>query len=94
MRQVNVHEAKSQLSKLLEQVEAGERIVIARAGRPVAVLVGYEAATRRRTLGLFRGQAKIAPDFDTLPSDIEAAFSGAVEDPAGALAASSHTDRP
>jgi prevent-host-death family protein len=92
MRQVNVHEAKSQLSKLLEQVESGERIVIARAGRPVAVLVGYEAASRRRTLGLFRGQATIAPDFDELPSDIEAAFVGGADNPTDAP--SSHTNRP
>src|ERR671931_176597 len=56
MRQVNVHEAKTQLSRLLEEVEAGERIVIARAGEPVAVLCPYRAVVRRRRLGLFPGQ--------------------------------------
>jgi prevent-host-death family protein len=61
---------------LLEAVEAGERIVIARAGEPVAVLTPYRAATRPRKLGLFRGQAKIHDDFDELPPDILAAFSG------------------
>ncbi len=74
MRQINVHEAKTQLSRLLEEVEAGERVVIARAGVPVAVLSPYRAAVKRRRLGLFAGQAKLQPDFDELPADIAAAF--------------------
>jgi prevent-host-death family protein len=74
MRQVNVHEAKTELSRLLEQVEAGERVVIARAGEPVAVLVPYKTAVRRRRLGLFAGQVRINADFDELPADIAAAF--------------------
>lgn len=74
MRQVNVHEAKTQLSKLLEDVEAGERIVIARAGEPVAALIPYRALVRRRKLGLFAGQATMEPDFDELPPDLAAAF--------------------
>ena len=74
MRHVNVHEAKTQLSKLLEAVEAGERIVIARAGTPVAALVPYRALSKRRKLGLFAGQATMAPDFDELPPDLAAAF--------------------
>ena len=74
MRQVNVHEAKTELSKLLEAVEAGERVVIARAGRPVAVLVPWKAAVKRRKLGQFAGQVKIHDDFDELPDDIAEAF--------------------
>ena len=74
MKQVNIHEAKSQLSRLLEDVEGGERIVIARAGEPVAVLVPYRAAARRRRLGLFAGEATMHADFDELPADIAAAF--------------------
>jgi prevent-host-death family protein len=74
MRQVNIHEAKTQLSRLLEEVERGERIVIARAGEPVAVLAPYKAATRRRRLGLFAGEAKMHAGFDELPADIAAAF--------------------
>ena len=74
MRQVNVHEAKSQLSRLLEEVEAGERVVIARAGEPVAVLAPYRASVRKRRLGLFAGQATIHADFDDLPADLAAAF--------------------
>ncbi|HMJ15989.1 MAG TPA: type II toxin-antitoxin system prevent-host-death family antitoxin [Polyangiaceae bacterium] len=74
MRRVNVHEAKTQLSRLLEEVEAGERVIIARAGEPVAVLAPYRVATRRRRLGLFAGQVKMHEDFDVLPADIAAAF--------------------
>jgi prevent-host-death family protein len=74
MRQVNVHEAKTQLSRLLEEVEAGERVVIARAGQPVAVLTPYKTAIRRRRLGLFAGEATIHADFDELPADIAAAL--------------------
>lgn len=76
VRQVNIHDAKSQLSKLLEEVEGGARIVIARAGRPVAVLAPFRAATKKRRLGLFAGEAEIHADFDQLPADIEAAFIG------------------
>lgn len=74
MKQVNVHEAKSQLSKLLEEVEGGERVIIARAGEPVAVLSPYRAAIRKRKLGLFAGDATIHDDFDELPADVAAAF--------------------
>lgn len=74
VRQVNIHEAKSQLSRLLEEVERGERVVIARAGEPVAVLVPYKTAVRRRRLGLFAGEATMHADFDELPADIAAAF--------------------
>jgi prevent-host-death family protein len=74
MRQVNVDEAKAELSQLLDAVENGERIVIARAGAPVAVLIRYKAGVRRRRLGLFAGQAHIHDDFDELPPDSAAAF--------------------
>lgn len=74
MRQVNVHEAKTGLSRLLEAVEAGERIVIARAGEPVAVLIPWKVAVRRRRLGQFGGQVTIHSDFDVLPPEIAAAF--------------------
>jgi prevent-host-death family protein len=74
MREVNVHEAKTELSRLLEEVAGGERVVIARAGEPVAVLVPYKAAMRRRRLGLFAGQATIHDDFDDLPPDLAAAL--------------------
>jgi prevent-host-death family protein len=74
---VNVYEAKTHLSQLLDRAAAGEEIVIARAGRPVARLVALsEASSRRRTPGGWRGRVRIADDFDALPAEIEAAFRG------------------
>jgi prevent-host-death family protein len=71
---VNVHEAKTHLSKLLQRVERGEEIVIARAGQPVARLVAF-APPGKRALGLDAGQESIAPDFDApLPDDVVADF--------------------
>ncbi|HZR02366.1 MAG TPA: type II toxin-antitoxin system Phd/YefM family antitoxin [Burkholderiales bacterium] len=61
MRTVNVHEAKTHLSKLLERVEAGEEVVIARAGRPVARLVPLAAHERRP--GLLAGKIRLTPSF-------------------------------
>lgn len=63
-RTVNVHEAKTHLSQLLDRVEAGEQIVIAKAGRPVARLIAVGNASGDRELGLDRGQVWIADDFD------------------------------
>ena len=74
MKQVNIHEAKTQLSRLLEDVERGERVVIARSGEPIAVLVPFKAAVRRRRLGLFAGEATMHADFDELPAEMAAAF--------------------
>ncbi len=61
---VNVHQAKTQLSKLLERVMSGEQIIIARAGRPVAVLSPIEQPALRRRAGNDAGKVTIAPDFD------------------------------
>ncbi len=76
MRKINVHEAKTHLSALLEEVAAGEQVVIARAGKPIACLVPWQPPARKRRLGLFSGQITIASDFDELPPDITAAFEG------------------
>jgi prevent-host-death family protein len=74
---VNVYEAKTHLSQLLDRAAAGEEIVIARAGRPVARLVALaEPGTQRRKPGGWRGKVSIAPDFDELPGEVEAAFLG------------------
>ena len=61
---VNVHEAKTQLSKLLQRVMNGEKIIIAKAGKPVAVLSPIEEAPEKRTPGNDAGKVIIAPDFD------------------------------
>lgn len=62
--QVNVYEAKSRLSALLVRVEAGEEIVIARNGRPVARLVPMRERRSARVPGAWKGQVWMAPDFD------------------------------
>ena len=62
---VNIHEAKTQFSRLVERARLGERITIARAGVPVAVLTAIEPETRpRRPVGLDRGKVVIHDDFD------------------------------
>lgn len=72
---VNIHEAKTQLSKLLARVMQGEEIVIARAGKPVARLVPITQRSARRVPGTAKGKITIAPDFDApLPESILAEF--------------------
>ncbi len=74
MRVVNIHQAKTHLSKLVEEVEGGEEVVIARAGKPVARLVPLQ---RPRRLGLLRGRLTVPEDFDApLPEEVLAAFEG------------------
>lgn len=74
-KQVNIHEAKTGLSRLVERVEAGEEIVIARAGAPVAKLVGLRRDRARRRLGLLDGKFKIPDDFNRpLPESLLKAF--------------------
>ena len=70
---VNIHDAKTNLSRLVAAAEAGEEVVIARAGRPVARLVPY-AEEAPRTPGRLR--VEIAEDFDELPEEIAAAYRG------------------
>jgi len=74
--QVNVHEAKTHLSRLLERVERGEEIVIGKAGKPVARLVPYRSQRGPRTPGGWEGRVTVAEDFDELPEELAAAFGG------------------
>ena len=71
---INIHEAKTHLSRLIERVETGEEIVIARAGRPVARLVPFRARISPRAPGLWRGQVEISPDFDQTDATLLDAF--------------------
>ena len=73
---VNVYEAKTHLSQLLDRAAAGEEIIIARAGRPVARLVALAEPSRPRMPGGWRGKVSMAADFDELPDEIDAAFRG------------------
>jgi prevent-host-death family protein len=76
MTLVNMHEAKTHLSRLVERASAGEEIVIAKAGKPLVRLVPCEAVRKPRVFGQNRGQIIMAPDFDVLPADMQAAFEG------------------
>ena len=73
---INVHEAKTHLSRLLERVAHGEEIVIGKAGKPVAKLVPYREAQGPRSPGAWQGRVRISPDFDELPREIAAPFRG------------------
>jgi prevent-host-death family protein len=78
---VNVHDAKTHLSRLLERAEAGEEIVIARAGKPVARLVPYTGDRPKRTFGALRGQIRILPGFDEADEDIAREFEESIARP-------------
>jgi prevent-host-death family protein len=77
MSTVNIHEAKSRLSELLRRVEAGEEVVIARAGKPVARLLPFDAPPAPRAPGTAQGLISIGDDFDEpLPEDVLGEFEG------------------
>lgn len=64
MYTVNIHEAKTHLSRLLEQVASGDEIIIAKAGKAIARLVPLDAAPKKRQLGLLKGKLNVPDDFD------------------------------
>jgi len=73
--QVNIHEAKTNLSKLLARVSAGEEVIISKAGKPIARLVPIGEWPARRVPGSAKGKVIISPDFDMpLPESILKAF--------------------
>ncbi|HET9742548.1 MAG TPA: type II toxin-antitoxin system Phd/YefM family antitoxin [Terriglobales bacterium] len=75
--EVNVHQAKTQLSRLLQRVANGEEITIANRGVPVARLVPLVSQAKTRPLGLDRGKIRIADDFDApLPKSVLSGFLG------------------
>ena len=81
MKTVNIHEAKTQLSKLIEEVSNGESFVIAKAGKPVAKVTAFSAPTgaQMRRLGFMAGQVSVPEDFDQMGQDeIEQIFGGGV----------------
>ncbi len=61
---VNIHEAKTHLSRLVDRAAAGEEIIIGRAGKPVARLVALEPPVENRRLGVWKGKVWVSPDFD------------------------------
>ena len=76
MMKINMHEAKSQLSKLGEKAWAGETVVIAKAGKPYLDLLPHKDRREPRKPGRFKGQIKISEDFDQTPEEIIAGFEG------------------
>lgn len=76
MKTVNVQEAKTHLSRLLEEAAGGEEIVIAKAGKPYVRLVPCLPERSPRTLGGWEGKVRIADDFDETPEDLVRLFEG------------------
>ena len=76
--QVNIYEAKTRLSQLVEQARRGETVIIAKAGTPLAKLVALDHEPKRKIVyGLMKGEIEIADDFDApLPDDVLAGFEG------------------
>ncbi len=74
MTTVNMHEAKTHFSKLVARVQAGERITIARAGKPVADLVPHSERTAKRPIGIDRGLVLVGPDWDDPIPEFEEYF--------------------
>lgn len=71
---MNIHEAKTHLSRLLVRAAAGEEIIIAKAGQPMAKLVAYEEKREPRQFGRLKGKIWIADDFDETPEWLIEAF--------------------
>lgn len=77
MQTVNIHEAKTHLSRLVDEVVAGKEVVIAKAGKPMARLIPFIPATKKRKLGLLAGKLSATADFDApLPDEVLASFEG------------------
>ncbi len=77
MRTVNIHEAKTHLSKLVDAAAKGEPFVIAKAGKPLVKVVPIDAPTAPRRLGFMRGEFTVPDDFDTMfQEEIERLFYG------------------
>lgn len=72
---VNIHEAKTHLSRLVDDVAAGAEVIIAKAGKPMARLSPVTAPVKKKRLGLLKGKIRIAGDFnEPLPDDMLASF--------------------
>ncbi len=71
---MNIHEAKTHLSRLVDRAAAGEEIIIGRAGKPVARLVAYRAPVERRVPGAWQGEIRVASDFDEYDEEIARLF--------------------
>lgn len=74
---INIHEAKTHLSRIVDEVAAGAEVIIAKAGKPMARLIPLAGVKRRKKLGLLKGKIKVPDDFNaSLPEDVIASFEG------------------
>jgi prevent-host-death family protein len=74
---INIHEAKTHLSKIVDEVAAGAEVIIAKAGKPMARLSPISAPAQPKKLGLLKGKIKVPDDFNTpLDEDVSAEFEG------------------
>jgi len=82
MLTINIHEAKTHFSRLIERVSAGEKIIIAKAGKPIAKLVPLHNLPSSRSLGIFQGKLNVPEDFDAaLPRDVALQFQNEIIEP-------------
>jgi prevent-host-death family protein len=74
---INIHEAKTHLSRIVEEVAAGAEVIIAKAGKPMARLTPLAGVKRPKKLGLLKGKIKVPDDFNApLPEEVLADFEG------------------
>ncbi len=79
MRQIDIHDAQTHLSQLVDEAAGGEEIVIAKKGKPIARLVALAPTRQPRVVGMLQGKIWIADDFDDpLPDEILAEFEGPI----------------
>ena len=76
MKIINIHEAKTHLSRIVEEVASGEEYIIGKAGKPKALLIPYRQSRQPRQPGCWKGRVEIADDFDELPEEISKGFMG------------------
>ena len=76
MNIINLYEAKTHLSKVINQAVKGEEVVIARSGKPVVRLVPYDQSQTMRKPGIWKGKVKVDPDFDASSPQMEKLFYG------------------
>lgn len=74
---INIHDAKTHLSRIVDEVAAGTEVIIAKAGKPLARLSPISAPVKKKKLGLLKGKVKVSDDFNApLPDDVLADFEG------------------
>jgi prevent-host-death family protein len=73
---INIHEAKTHLSRIIDEVAAGAEVIIAKAGKPMARLSPITAKPRRKKLGLLKGKIKVPDDFNAPLDELIADFEG------------------